>query len=408
MCPKPSIVRGYVDLELAMGAVDRVRKLHGKQLELWPFNVAGWVRYAQLEGSLGEVERARGIFELAIAQPSLDMPEVVWKAFIDFEIDTGELDNARQLYEALLGRTQHLKVWMSYAAFEASVAGDAAAARRLYDRAHAHFKSMGEDGKESRALVLETWRAFEAGVVQDAEAAAAAAEDGGDAAVQAVTAARAQLSAVEAKLPKRVTKRRHVEGGGGVGAEYVDFVFPEDETKPAALKLLELAAKWKRGGSVSAVLGGTSGEAPAVGERRPRPHDDAGAGADGGAGDSSEPGGGVDDAAIAAAAGSRWRDAKAPRMDDGDGADPSHIASALLSSALAAGDAGGGLPQSVWREEGVAAAAGEDPAAGLEVERQLEDEVKRGGVGGGSGGGGTYVRDLFNEEDAGDKADRDL
>lgn len=36
-------------------------------------------RFADLERSLGEAERARAVYELAIAQPVLDMPEVLWK-----------------------------------------------------------------------------------------------------------------------------------------------------------------------------------------------------------------------------------------------------------------------------------------------------------------------------------------
>jgi len=35
---------------------------------------------------LAEVGRARGLYELAISQPVLDMPEAIWKAYIDFEI----------------------------------------------------------------------------------------------------------------------------------------------------------------------------------------------------------------------------------------------------------------------------------------------------------------------------------
>ena len=36
-------------------------------------------RFAELERSLGEAERARAVYELAIAQQVLDMPEVLWK-----------------------------------------------------------------------------------------------------------------------------------------------------------------------------------------------------------------------------------------------------------------------------------------------------------------------------------------
>ena len=47
---------------------------------------------------------------MAIAQPQLDMPEMLWKAYIDFEIENEEYDNTRQLYRMLLTRTNHVKV----------------------------------------------------------------------------------------------------------------------------------------------------------------------------------------------------------------------------------------------------------------------------------------------------------
>lgn len=39
---------------------------------------------------------------------------------MQFEIDENDFDRARELYERLLDRTKHLKVWISYAEFEAS------------------------------------------------------------------------------------------------------------------------------------------------------------------------------------------------------------------------------------------------------------------------------------------------
>lgn len=42
------------------------------------------------------------------------------QAYIDFEIAEREFERTRQLYERLLDRTKHLKVWISYAKFEAS------------------------------------------------------------------------------------------------------------------------------------------------------------------------------------------------------------------------------------------------------------------------------------------------
>ena len=69
-----------------------------------------WIKFAELENLLGDVERARAIFQVAISQPALDMPEVLWKAYIDFEIEQGETARVRRLYESLLQRTNHLKV----------------------------------------------------------------------------------------------------------------------------------------------------------------------------------------------------------------------------------------------------------------------------------------------------------
>jgi len=63
-----------------------------------------------LESILGDIDRARSIYELAIEQPRLDMPELLWKAFIDFEIEQQEYDRARKLYSKLLKKTQHVKV----------------------------------------------------------------------------------------------------------------------------------------------------------------------------------------------------------------------------------------------------------------------------------------------------------
>lgn len=62
-----------------MGNIDRCRKLYEKYLEWSPENCYAWTKYAELERSLCETERARAIYELAIAQPALDMPELLWK-----------------------------------------------------------------------------------------------------------------------------------------------------------------------------------------------------------------------------------------------------------------------------------------------------------------------------------------
>lgn len=50
--------------------------------------------------------------------------QVLWKAYIDFEMEQEEYENARKLYRRLLQRTQHVKVWLSFATFEMSTGDD--------------------------------------------------------------------------------------------------------------------------------------------------------------------------------------------------------------------------------------------------------------------------------------------
>ena len=69
-----------VQIERQLGNIERVRTLYEKYLEWSPANCTAWCKFAEFEQQyLGEIDRARAIYELAIAQPILDMPEVLWK-----------------------------------------------------------------------------------------------------------------------------------------------------------------------------------------------------------------------------------------------------------------------------------------------------------------------------------------
>lgn len=266
---------------------------------------------------MGEEERARALYELAVTQSALDMPEAAWKAYLgacvvfsnvqstaplfihfaphstlDFEIGAGQLNGARALYQRLLSRTQHVKVWLSAAAFESTVAGDVAAARAIYSAGFASLKSANSgvatigpaaagiddsdavEARAQRALLLEAWRTFEQAQV-DTELAA-----GGDGSLS-----QPHLRAILSKLPHAVKKRRPLYANGtrappldnseatAVGwEEYADFVFPDDEAKPAHLRLLEAAARWKAsqgalqaGAAFAAVTSDASAGAEATG-----------------------------------------------------------------------------------------------------------------------------------------------
>lgn len=142
-----------------------------------PSNSSAWIKFAELEAQLQDFARTRGIFELAVAQSPLSMPELLWKAYIDFEVEEGERQTARSLYERLIALSGHVKVWISYALFEAEpiplpraerdeeeeeeeedgerkmVPGDPALARQVFERAYKDLKA-----KQLKSEVR--WKAF--------------------------------------------------------------------------------------------------------------------------------------------------------------------------------------------------------------------------------------------------------
>lgn len=249
VAPRPKLSRRYIEIELQLGNVGRCRILSQKFIEHAPSSSHVWRSYAALEKKLGEPDRARSVYDLAVSQPALDAPELVWTDYIQFEIDAGELDRARQLYERLLGKTQHLNVWVSYAEFEATacsggaaIAGNAAEkaervrrCRAVCRRADEHFRGCADDPamKEARAMLLQQWLAKEAAF--------------GD---------LGEVEPVEKKTPRRVKRKRSLladgNGGGGGCEEFFDYIFgdEEDATAAAGFKLMKAAYEWKNSGHV--------------------------------------------------------------------------------------------------------------------------------------------------------------
>ncbi|KAF6134470.1 hypothetical protein GIB67_034884 [Kingdonia uniflora] len=241
--PKDKIFKKYIEIELQLGNIDRCRTLYEKYLQWAPQNCYAWTKYAELEISLSETDRARGIFEIAIAQPALDMPETLWKAYIEFEISEEEYERTRQLYDRLLDRTKHLKVWLSYSKFERSLGLEEKGSeeedqnsllerkqqalqrcRRVFENAVNYFRTSSPELKEERAMLLEEWLASEN-----------------------MFGSSGDPSVVENKLPKKLKRKRQIvsEDGPTGYEEYYDYIFPEETAAPN-LKILEAAYKWKK------------------------------------------------------------------------------------------------------------------------------------------------------------------
>lgn len=197
---------------------------------------------------------------------------MLWKSYIDFEIEQEEYENTRNLYKRLLQRTQHVKVeplskaasleenpspilpvpqvWISYAKFELSVDDPERLqrCRQVFEDANKSLRSC--EAKEERLLLLESWRDFER-------------EFGGD----------ATMERVHKLLPEKVKKRRKLTSEDGVRAaacaaepvqlqqvnavlwllqsdagweEYYDYIFPEDAANQPNRMLLAMVKLWKK------------------------------------------------------------------------------------------------------------------------------------------------------------------
>ena len=59
MCPKQNIFKGYIQLELQLGEIDRCRNIYAKFVSVMPYLCQAWQAFAQLEINLGETTRAR-------------------------------------------------------------------------------------------------------------------------------------------------------------------------------------------------------------------------------------------------------------------------------------------------------------------------------------------------------------
>ncbi|KAK4162094.1 hypothetical protein QBC43DRAFT_322327 [Cladorrhinum sp. PSN259] len=241
MCPKDKLFREYILLEKKLYEFERCRTLYEKHVMYNPSNCQTWIQWAEIERGLDDLDRTRAIFELAVGQPILDMPEVVWKAYIDFEEEEGEYERTRALYERLLEKANHPKVWISYAQFEINIpeaeeeenegeeeeSGQVseeakARARKVFERAHQSMKDR--DLKAERVTLLNAWLLFEQ-----------------------THGTPESIEKIQKQMPRKTKKKRRLEDDSW--EEYVDYIFPADDQQTKNLSnLLAMANAWKRTG----------------------------------------------------------------------------------------------------------------------------------------------------------------
>uniref|UniRef100_A0A0E0AAB6 Pre-mRNA-splicing factor Syf1/CRNKL1-like C-terminal HAT-repeats domain-containing protein n=1 Tax=Oryza glumipatula TaxID=40148 RepID=A0A0E0AAB6_9ORYZ len=239
MAPKGKIFKRYIEIELYLGNFERCRTLYEKYIEWSPANCYAWMKYAELEKSLGETDRARSIYELAIAQSALDTPEVLWKEYLQFEIDKNEFHRTCELYERLLDRTKDLKASVGLGgedsqseeiknevSYQQQQIEQVRRCRAVFERAFEYFRTSAPELKEERAMLLEEWLNKEVSFGHLGD-----------------------VTLVQKKAPRKVKRKRPVpseDGSTTAYEEYMDYIFPDEVALAPNLKILEAAYKWKK------------------------------------------------------------------------------------------------------------------------------------------------------------------
>lgn len=223
----PKIFKAYIEIETQMGNFDRCRKLYEKQIELRPEDPESWISYIEMEAGLGEVERAREIYSRALDIVIIRKPEKLWKTAIDFEIDHNDAERVAGLYERLLERSRHVKVFISYALYFFSIE-KFDRMRAIFEQADDYLKAQKEL-KEERALLIENWFQCELKI--------------GDANL---------IEQVRAKIPSKIKKQRVIKREDSEDPsdfqyeEYYEYVFKDDLSSQRGLNLQRLAHQWKQ------------------------------------------------------------------------------------------------------------------------------------------------------------------
>ena len=215
---------------MQLANIDRVRTLYEKFINTFPDNPIPWIKFGEFEKDLEEYERFEKVFELAIDNNQMNMPETVWRAYLDNEIELNNHDKARDIYERLLERSKHIKIWVAYAQFEASL-GNKGVCRKILEKGEKFFLE-NPDLKEERAMLLEAWKDLEESFGEEEH-----------------------IETIKKKLPKKVRKRRKIklneDNDEDLGSnfcnnlgfeEYYDYIFPEEGNSQKNLKFLQKVA----------------------------------------------------------------------------------------------------------------------------------------------------------------------
>lgn len=258
---KKKLYREYIEMERALGEMDRVREIFEVWLSRNPTNGSAFLEFAELELELGETERARHILELASEIPGLDDEKTVWKKLAEVTASTGDDEMAVRRFEVyLLSRPEKL-VWESYIVLLKELGSPTSGLRRVFEKATRSLKdaalsnsSYDESAREDALEIGEKWLKWEEDIARTQGDEIGQVEKVKKTIAKRVKRTRnvSVADGEETRASKRVKQQSNasVDGGEETRAEeYWRIVFPEENVSAGLVsnKLLDAARRWKLG-----------------------------------------------------------------------------------------------------------------------------------------------------------------
>ncbi|CDY31331.1 BnaA02g34100D [Brassica napus] len=228
-------------------------------------------KYIEIELELGEIDRCRRLYEKYLEWSPDNC--YVWCKYAEFEISLEETERARGIFELAVSQTTldlPEVLWKGYIDFEMSQ-GEVERTRALYERLlerTKHYKvwvsfakfeageqdeDEEEDGIERKQECIRRTRAvFDRAYVYYKEVIPEMKEERSTLLEEWLNMEMSfgmlgDVSIVKSKLPKKLKKRKAITGEDGSVeyVEYTDYLFPE-ELEASNLKILEAAIRWKK------------------------------------------------------------------------------------------------------------------------------------------------------------------
>lgn len=218
---KHRLYEAYIQFECGIGDMDRAREIYQVWLVRHPLHGKAFLGLADLELQLGEGERARGVLELATSVDGVEDIEALWIRLGDVVSQIGDVEEAASKFEGYVALSRTAYVWLGYVEMLMKLGTDDKNVREVYSRGLKFaVEQAGYDQMQREAAfrVGEKWLGWE----------------------QSRTGSVIKLQENVNRVME-VMPRRSIDGKS--------ILFVTDESNPSKLsvgsKLLEAALKWK-------------------------------------------------------------------------------------------------------------------------------------------------------------------